>query len=110
MACKIKGNKWLILYLPKLYKKYKDKTEVNLFFVFPGNNSEKSGFKLIIVGHANRSNVNNENPDDVFILGDSEIWQEDVYNCLSNNPFDELVLKKIFQSLNHLYLAKYHYR
>ena len=84
MACTIKGIKWLILYLPKLYKKYND--------------------------HANRSNVNNENPEDAFILGDSEIWQEDVYNCLSNNPFDELVLKKIFQSLNHLYLAKYHYR
>jgi len=33
MIKKLKEIKWLILYLPKLYKKYKGNTDANLFFV-----------------------------------------------------------------------------
>ena len=51
MIKKIKEIKWLIFYLPKLYKKYKNKTDANLFFVLKNFIFFKLFYSKHIIAH-----------------------------------------------------------
>jgi len=51
MLNKIKIFKWLIQYLPKLYKKYKGKTDANLFFVLKNFTYYKFFYNKHIIAH-----------------------------------------------------------
>jgi acetyltransferase-like isoleucine patch superfamily enzyme len=83
MIKKIKEIKWLIYYLPKLYKKYKGKTDANLFFVLKNFIFFKLFYDKHIIAHRK---VKINGIENIELKGSLEIGVSPFGTLLNTDP------------------------